>query len=1160
MSGLADGDVRQGFRVTALYLDDRERPMGARFVHEFSGFELAFLEMDTAPQVFFWVNTAPDTDKGLPHAQEHLLLGKGNKGRHAAGVESMSLIESSAFTSNLYTAYHSRAIAGVEVFFDVLAVQFDAFLNPDYTDEEIRREFSHHGVVGEPGSQRLEEKGTVYVEMVSSYNKPGSRAWLAREATLHGADHPKAKSAGGIPRDIRTVDPKDIRDFHREHYRLSNMGAILVLPSELPLDETLRRMDGLLRDLQPEPSTREPDTQLPPSRPAPAGQVVVTDYPSSNANETVGLSLAWPPRLDLNTTDELLLDQFLSTLAGDVSTNLYARFIDAETRSIDVDARGVWAWVESKDGFAITIGLSGLAPTELTPGFLGDVRAQVLDELTRIASWDEGDPELQAFNERLLNLLIASERDSRDVLNQPPGFGNRGLRSNWYGRLQTLERTEGFRKSLTLAPEHAAVREIVEASGTPWTNRLRDWGLLEPAPYTFAQRPSPELQGQLETNRLARLEAETSRLTDASDSDDPQAALAAFHAEYEEATLELERLEQHDITAFVDSPPMTLDDFLEYREGTLPGSEIPVVESVFSSMTGASVNLALPLDGVSESDLVFLAQLPTLMSRVGVIENGVPLSAADVIQGMRREIQSATISLNSNPRTRRHELVVSARGVTPAETKRALEWAGLLLSHSDWRPENLSRIRDVVDQALDRLRNRTRAREEAWVRDPMGAFSWQSDPLFLATSSFLTARHDALRLRWMFRGAQGDGAVAFLERLADAGATSGREDLLALAGTLQGRGSPPASSAKLLTAFEAMDEATRGQVAEAAKDLEAELPSLPDSSLAADWRYLCRRMAADLSLPPGEALARLTQLRDSLLRTGGARAWTVGAEETLTSLAPPIAELTTHLKTEPASAAQRDSAPLLWSRLEQRGVDVSRAVFAALVEPSLTSGVVQHSAPLTLFEDTDEESVLDILGAVSYSGYGPHGLFMRTWGAGLAYSNGIRVSASRGRVNYYAERCPTLGETLTFVAGVLRDAEPDPSLGDYAVAQLFSSRAASPYDARATAMAADLAEGRTPETIRAFREAVLELGGRVDLHEELHARLKPTAGQVIPGLGVKLSTVEGGHYFAIGTETQLAAYESWLRGHEGPEATVHRLYPRDFWRIEPVRNSSAARR
>ncbi len=350
--------------------------------------------MDTAPQVFFWVNTAPDTDKGLPHAQEHLLLGKGNKGRHAAGVESMSLIESSAFTSNLYTAYHSRAIAGVEVFFDVLGVQFEAFLNPDYTDEEIRREFSHHGVVGDPGALRLEEKGTVYVEMVSSYNKPGSRSWLAREATLHGADHPKAKSAGGIPADIRTVKPQDIRDFHREHYRLSNMGTILVLPPELPLEEVLRRIDALLRGLQTEPSRREPDTRLPPPSPAPEGRVVVTDYPSSNPNETVGISFAWPPRLDLSTTDELLLEQFLSTLAGDVSTNLYARFVDAETRTIDVDASGVWSWVESKDGFAVTVGLSGLAPAELTPKFLGEVRRQLRDELAGIAAWEDGDPGL----------------------------------------------------------------------------------------------------------------------------------------------------------------------------------------------------------------------------------------------------------------------------------------------------------------------------------------------------------------------------------------------------------------------------------------------------------------------------------------------------------------------------------------------------------------------------------------------------------------------------------------------------------------------------------------------------------------------------------------------------------------------------------------------
>ena len=39
---------------------------------------------------------------------------------------------------------------------------------------------------------------------------------------------------------------------------------------------------------------------------------------------------------------------------------------------------------------------------------------------------------------------------------------------------------------------------------------------------------------------------------------------------------------------------------------------------------------------------------------------------------------------------------------------------------------------------------------------------------------------------------------------------------------------------------------------------------------------------------------------------------------------------------------------------------------------------------------------------------------MKTWAAGLAYSNGIRVLLD-GRMHYYAERTPELPQTLKFV-------------------------------------------------------------------------------------------------------------------------------------------------
>src|SRR5262245_59507302 len=83
--------VSHGFKAAAVYLNDAGAAFGARFVHLATGFTLDLIEVPSAPQAFTWVNTPPVSNKGEPHTQEHLLVGKGNKGRGLAASEAMSL-------------------------------------------------------------------------------------------------------------------------------------------------------------------------------------------------------------------------------------------------------------------------------------------------------------------------------------------------------------------------------------------------------------------------------------------------------------------------------------------------------------------------------------------------------------------------------------------------------------------------------------------------------------------------------------------------------------------------------------------------------------------------------------------------------------------------------------------------------------------------------------------------------------------------------------------------------------------------------------------------------------------------------------------------------------------------------------------------------------
>ena len=81
LENLSAGQLVNGFRTANIYLNDAGEAIGARFVHARTGFVLDYLQIESVPQGFIWVRSYPTSDNGEPHTQEHLLLGKGNKGR-----------------------------------------------------------------------------------------------------------------------------------------------------------------------------------------------------------------------------------------------------------------------------------------------------------------------------------------------------------------------------------------------------------------------------------------------------------------------------------------------------------------------------------------------------------------------------------------------------------------------------------------------------------------------------------------------------------------------------------------------------------------------------------------------------------------------------------------------------------------------------------------------------------------------------------------------------------------------------------------------------------------------------------------------------------------------------------------------------------------------
>ncbi|HVW08672.1 MAG TPA: hypothetical protein VHC90_08820, partial [Bryobacteraceae bacterium] len=1032
--------LSHGFHAAAVYLDDAGHPFGARFIHEKTGFTLDLIQVQSVPQAFTWVNTFPVSDKGEPHTQEHLLVGKGNVGRAFAASESMTLSLSSAFTMQWRTCYHFNTNAGLEVFYTGLRTQLNALLHPDYSDDEIAREVRNFGVSEDPATHtlRLDEKGTVYNEMVSSMAKPD---WVLYRQTLldiYGTHHPLSWSSGGMPEAIRQMKPADIRAFHNSHYFLANMGSIVSLPSGDTVAAQLTRLDAILNAVQPNPVPLKPESEadLPAPQPAPAGSISVVDFPYENDHQPSYIGLTWPAVRKLNNRDSLLFELFANAFAGDSTTNLYKLFVNSRTRRMETGATGVNAWVSEDEGFPMFITFDEVAAANLTEDKVKQMRAIVMAELNRIAALPDGSEELKDFNAQVRSRLVEQRRSLSKFINTPPGFGERNTGSGWMDELHRLNRESSFRKYVTEKPDIEAIDHLLSEPHNLWHDLLPAWHITGAEPFGVAVKPSPALLAKDQQDRLDRAAAEVKRLGTLYKITDDQAVIKRYQSEYNAVSKKLDDLAR---TAgdrkFLDNPPLTLDDQLSYTESKI-GRGIPLVASYFDNMTSSTTAIAFNLASVPESDLPLLSLLPELLSTAGVIENGKPVSWEEMQDRLRREILSLDAHFISNTKSDRVELSVSGAGNDLDESRRAIAWMNLILFHPDWRPENLPRLRDLVEQYVGRVRTTMQGPEEYWVMNPVYSYWMQKNPLYLTTSSFLTREWNADRLRWMLADIADRPAVAAgLQRLAD---------------------NPGADRDAIKKNLAALNNQPL------ADDITQLVADLPDSSLTRDTAWICRQLRADILLTPEAALTRLNALRESLLSSGNARMWTVGSHDSFRQLQQPITSLAASLRDTSPVRATYTAARRIDDRLRQHQQIPSQTAprYVGLYDPNLTGGVMASIVPFTSYADTGRDAQLDFLASRLFAGYGEHGVFTKTISAGLAYSNGIRGSLHDGWAGYYAERMPEIPQTLHFAINVIKDGSRDPHLSEYAIALAFQpTYAPDSYEDRAAAIAADLTDG-----------------------------------------------------------------------------------------------------
>src|SRR5579864_6517117 len=240
--GQCIGDLR----VTNLYADQNRQVVGARLEHSPTGAPIYFFQIETVPQVFMWIDAPADSNRGLAHSLEHLLAGKGTKGRYLHLLTELRLSRSASATTDDYNFYSFASGTGLAAFFEQFHGWLSALYKPDFTDLEVEREFYHLGTSRDPetGKQVLIEKGSVYNEMQTGQ---GDAYYFALNGLVFGDRNPFAYNISGVPGDMRGVRPDEIRQFYSKQYHLGpTTGFIIILD---PKEDAVRFLQSVAKEL-----------------------------------------------------------------------------------------------------------------------------------------------------------------------------------------------------------------------------------------------------------------------------------------------------------------------------------------------------------------------------------------------------------------------------------------------------------------------------------------------------------------------------------------------------------------------------------------------------------------------------------------------------------------------------------------------------------------------------------------------------------------------------------------------------------------------------------------------------------------------------------------------------------------------------------------------
>lgn len=1140
LSALKENQVVADFRVANLYADSDGRVVGAKFWHARTGAPVYIFQIETVPQTFMWIDAPDNSNRGLPHSLEHLLAGKGTKGRYVSLLRDMRLSKTIAASPQGYNFYGLASGTGMTGFFEQFHAWLDALYRPDFTDLEAEWEFYHFGISSDPATKRrtVIEKGSVYDEMQTGQGL--YTYYFQLNKRVFGDTNPFAFYAAGVPDEMRHVTPQEIRQFHAKHYRLGpTTGFIFALDPKEKVSNFLRRVSREFREFsnadprtpRPTHGAEEPKYRIQPSADT---QVGIYPFPSGSEADRGEVRFAWKAIKTDSHADLKLVQLFFRALADGDKSLLYKALVDSKTRAFDSGVTNVESrvFLENSPYFPVEfVGMSGIPGNRITVDSVERLRRQILSQIEKVSGYPDNSQPLEGFNELVESYAESWRRSEKVWIKSAPLFGS-SYSTEWKEHLNYLEIDPSFVRSLSDERVWREIEKGLKSGTNVWRDLIQRFHLLE-VPFATASVPSPGLLEQMDKERRERIQEKVKELTVQFGATSEQEALARFEEEEIAKTKEINKIATTvRRPRFTKHPPLTADDGVRYSQLRL--DDVPLVATFFARAPTLDVGLSFDLRKIPRRYYKYLPILPRCLDSLGLRTPNAITPYADLLAATEREFKDFSVGYEDNAVSHRADLTIRASTTSPVSFRDALTLIQSMIKSNDLEASNADRLRDLIDKRLWRDEAFNKRNDSTWFMNPSYAFRYQDDALYLALFSFYTRAHWDSRLKWLLHkpvaSEEIDNLGAFANKILSSSPHISSKDLLQLLSNSDANGLE-----KELLAY-----------------WERNMPAFASSELIDGLKRLTLEVQEDLRAGPSTAMADIRELQRLVFDR---KALSIDLTLDQAMLADVQPALVDFVKSLPAAAQNEQnastvagtSAPVMAHAEKRDGLPGDDFPwYVGFEDPQGVTANMVFYADFPGYSQVDRKSLLRVLSSKLVSGTGPHTAFMKSREGGLAYDSSITSDPSRKLIWYYGARSSDPSSLVVLVNSIAEHISGlrDEFLIDYALQQTFSvPRSMSTFSERGKGLARDIRDGNDPETVRRFSQAVLQLRKDPNLLSELtHAVLDSISPVLVKEEFNSQQRKARSLFFFVGPERILSDTEKRL-----PVPRLLRLYPSDFW-------------